>query len=223
MKKLILSIVLLLSTICSNAQTNYNNGFQDGYKQGYCYGQIVGCVSPVPPVSPIPLAGEDGNNYQQGYNRGFLAGKQYKQSTTTDNSYSGSGYSSSTPDRAGMLTGLADQQAQYQEQQTTTDNETDDNSEWLNNLDLASKMIDYYNDRINFIENNSSMNKNDSAAVDLLTNAVNNINKLEDTQKFKDIHQWKTTRLLLNDLAYVMKQYFANYTPSTKVDYSSFK
>ncbi len=47
-------------------------GFQAGYKAGYCYQQF-GCIAPIPPICPIPGIGE--STFQDGYNRGFLAGR----------------------------------------------------------------------------------------------------------------------------------------------------
>ena len=51
------------------------NGWNDGFKEGYCYGKGYGCISPIPPICPIPRAGE--NTYRDGYNRGFLRGRSY--------------------------------------------------------------------------------------------------------------------------------------------------
>jgi hypothetical protein len=48
------------------------DGWEDGYAAGYCYRQNYGCIKPIVPICPIPRIGED--NYQGGYNRGFLAG-----------------------------------------------------------------------------------------------------------------------------------------------------
>ncbi len=88
MKKLIL--ILLLLPFFSIGQTKYNLGFNDGYKSGYCYNKI-GCVSPPPPVTPVLLLGESLDNYQQGYNRGLLKGKN-----DSDNSYNNEGLGSKT-------------------------------------------------------------------------------------------------------------------------------
>lgn len=48
------------------------DGFAAGYKAGYCY-QQYGCIPPIPPICPIPNIGE--STFQDGYNRGFLAGQ----------------------------------------------------------------------------------------------------------------------------------------------------
>jgi hypothetical protein len=51
----------------------FQSGFKDGYKKGYCF-EKINCVSPPPPVAPIPKPGESGLSYQDGYNRGFKMG-----------------------------------------------------------------------------------------------------------------------------------------------------
>lgn len=73
MKKLILILVCFIGYI-GFSQTNYNKGFEDGYKEGWCYGKGIGCIPPIPPIPPIPRIGEDFENYQDGYNRGFQEG-----------------------------------------------------------------------------------------------------------------------------------------------------
>jgi len=78
MKKQIVTIALVLFALVSCAQTEYSKGFKAGYKEGYCYNDY-GCVSPIPPVTPIPNIGERNDNYQDGYNRGFKMGLEDKQ------------------------------------------------------------------------------------------------------------------------------------------------
>lgn len=51
---------------------DYCDGWNTGYEVGACYQRSVGCVPPVPPLCPLPEMGAD--SYQDGYNRGFLAG-----------------------------------------------------------------------------------------------------------------------------------------------------
>lgn len=77
-KNLFLLVVVLLISITAVAQSDYSRGFQNGYKAGYCYNDF-GCVSPIPPITPIPLIGERDDNYQDGYNRGFKMGLEDKQ------------------------------------------------------------------------------------------------------------------------------------------------
>lgn len=70
MKKLLFVAAMLLS---ANAfATAFCDGFRAGYKEGYCY-QEYACVTPVTPVCPVPNVGE--RTFQDGYNRGFMAGQ----------------------------------------------------------------------------------------------------------------------------------------------------
>lgn len=78
MKKQVATLLLLFFTIVVFGQNNYDRGFKNGYKEGYCYNDI-GCVAPIPPITPIPLVGESSDSYQDGYNRGFKTGLEAKQ------------------------------------------------------------------------------------------------------------------------------------------------
>ena len=78
MKKL---LFLLMSSFIFS-QSNYQNGFNKGFKEGYCYGEITGCISPVPPIAPIDIK----NDFTTGYNNGFTLGKNEK-----NNSYQPTG------------------------------------------------------------------------------------------------------------------------------------
>ena len=90
-------ILFILLTVFVNAQTNFNIGYNSGYGAGYCFDQGIGCIKPVPPISPIPTIGESSDNYKDGYNRGFSDGLN-KQKPTTNNSES-SGSNPSSRDR----------------------------------------------------------------------------------------------------------------------------
>lgn len=80
MKKFILTTIIVLTFLPSGyTQSNYSRGFQAGYKEGYCHNDF-GCISPIPPVTPIPLIGESNDSYQDGYNRGFKMGLEDKAS-----------------------------------------------------------------------------------------------------------------------------------------------
>jgi hypothetical protein len=55
----------------ASAESAFCEGFHAGYNAGWCY-QQYGCLQPLPPLCPLPNLGE--STYQDGYNRGFLAG-----------------------------------------------------------------------------------------------------------------------------------------------------
>lgn len=125
MKKNLLLIVALLISVATFAQSDYSRGFQNGYKEGYCYNDF-GCISPIPPITPIPLIGESNDNYQDGYNRGFKRGledKQTKKSNSGGYQQGGQGtyvpqqqYQSTyvAPDYSLLLKALEMKQAQYE-------------------------------------------------------------------------------------------------------------
>ncbi|MGA1976611.1 MAG: FISUMP domain-containing protein [Bacteroidales bacterium] len=86
MKKTLLLLIFILLSLSTLGQSDYSRGFQNGYKAGYCYNDY-GCISPIPPVTPIPLIGESQDNYQDGYNRGFKQGLEDKQAKKSSSSY----------------------------------------------------------------------------------------------------------------------------------------
>jgi hypothetical protein len=66
-------VFFLLIIIKSTLFAQYSDGFSVGWRIGYCYGQGI-CSAPNSPNSPTPLLGENLNDYQAGYNRGFQMG-----------------------------------------------------------------------------------------------------------------------------------------------------
>lgn len=91
MKKYILIFAIIFNLQIAYSQSNFYNGFNDGYKKGYCQNQGIGCISPTPPIAPIPKIGENINSYQDGYNRGFEEGlnAQKKTNNNTQKGYVG--------------------------------------------------------------------------------------------------------------------------------------
>jgi hypothetical protein len=123
MKKNLLLIIALLIIAASFGQGDYSRGFQNGYKEGYCYGDF-GCISPISPITPIPLIGESNDNYQDGYNRGFKRGLEDKQAKKSNSggyqggqgTYQPQQYQStySSPNYDLLLKALEMKQAQYE-------------------------------------------------------------------------------------------------------------
>jgi hypothetical protein len=68
---IVILVIILLSLSSLAFASDFCEGYQDGYAVGYCYHQFA-CIKPISPICPIPNIGE--NTYQDGYNRGFLAG-----------------------------------------------------------------------------------------------------------------------------------------------------
>ncbi len=83
MKKLALILSMTISIIVYS-QNQYQNGFSSGYKAGYCY-NVLGCVAPIAPIGFIDIK----NDYQTGYNNGFVKGQQDQVSNNT--SYNSTG------------------------------------------------------------------------------------------------------------------------------------
>ena len=50
--------------------SSYRNGFNEGWKAGWRYVKGSYALVPMAPLAPLPRMGED--NFQGGYNRGFV-------------------------------------------------------------------------------------------------------------------------------------------------------
>jgi hypothetical protein len=57
--------------------TKFNDGFKKGYVQGYCF-EVQNCIKPIIPIPPLPKLLESSNSFQDGYNRGFINGRNAK-------------------------------------------------------------------------------------------------------------------------------------------------
>jgi hypothetical protein len=77
MKKILYTLVLLVSCNYFGQNMDYDGGFRNGFNNGYCYNNSLGCLSPIPPITPLPNPGEL-FTYQNGYNKGFISGRDMK-------------------------------------------------------------------------------------------------------------------------------------------------
>lgn len=84
--KLLVINILFLTSIYS--QNKFSKGFEVGYSSGYCYDKGIGCLAPIPPISPIPKIGESSDSYIDGYNRGFIMGVNKQREDSSENRYS---------------------------------------------------------------------------------------------------------------------------------------
>jgi hypothetical protein len=83
LKFIFLFYSLVQSQIClAQWQSNFDRGFKVGFKNGYCYtssNTSIYCTPPEPPAFiPLPKYPEKSENYQDGYNRGFIVGIQQR-------------------------------------------------------------------------------------------------------------------------------------------------
>lgn len=78
MKKILFLIAINAMTIFMAAsivsykavnESEFCTGYKKVYAKGWCY-QQVGCPPPAPPVCPVPPVNQ--NNYEGGYDLGFL-------------------------------------------------------------------------------------------------------------------------------------------------------
>jgi len=67
-----LLIILMLTMV--SMTTDFERGYEDGWEEGYCY-QIENCIAPYAPYAPLPNMQEDDDSYSDGYNRGFVDGR----------------------------------------------------------------------------------------------------------------------------------------------------
>lgn len=97
MKKLTLTLICFLTlNFAALAQSNFDRGFKSGFNNGYCYSNqsSVYCTPPLPPHPPLPQISERSDNYQDGYNRGFLYGTAQRR---YDDNYSSRQKSTGSP------------------------------------------------------------------------------------------------------------------------------
>jgi len=152
----IITIFLLIFSITLNAQSSFDNGFKNGFKNGYCYSNSqnnVFCNPPITPIPPLPQINESSDSYQDGYNRGFIYGQSRR--NTDDNKSSNNnggsyqqnlGGTQETLDYSVLYKGLLANQAQRNNQQSSTNSSQNEQK----NTDETIKLIS----QINYIFNN---------------------------------------------------------------------
>ena len=86
---LYLTILFAINTFGQNM--NYDGGFRNGFNNGYCYNNSLGCLPPIPPITPLPNPGEL-FTYQNGYNKGFISGRDMKLSESNTSTQGKSPY-----------------------------------------------------------------------------------------------------------------------------------
>ncbi len=70
------NIILSLMIFSAFTTDEFCDGWEFGYEQGWCYDQVGECITPILPLCPIPEIYRD--TYQDGYNRGFIKGREDK-------------------------------------------------------------------------------------------------------------------------------------------------
>jgi tetratricopeptide (TPR) repeat protein len=148
MKKLTSLLIFLSITLLLNSQTNYDTGFRDGYKAGYLYNNKWAVIPPIP-TTPIPQINESSNSYQDGYNRGFVIGKNdYKKTANNTNSGSLTHRNTNIPSTfvpidLNKISKLYEMKAEYNHLATVTFNEL---IEKMNEI-FQSLLSNYPNDK----------------------------------------------------------------------------
>jgi len=78
LRKIFCFSIICLSVIHGIVQaqtgTNFSIGFDKGFKEGFCYNKGQDCLSPLPPLAPLPRITESKDSFWDGYNRGFQTG-----------------------------------------------------------------------------------------------------------------------------------------------------
>lgn len=198
---------MIVSSASVYSQTPYDNGWKTGYQEGYCY-QVNGCIPPIAPVPPIPLVGENRNDYKAGYQRGFLTGQQARQNTNSNtNQNSSSSYlyqkKEVTPYIQPYDIELIERSARYNQERL--DAQRARNQQVYDyNLGLINQAVANFNNKINQLpenvfnsysnnvrtmanELNALMNKTnivDGNSVRYLLNRVNSYAKTMDNWEF---------------------------------------
>lgn len=83
-KPFLLLLTLFGVTLLSQAQTNYDKGYKDGFARAYCYNQSINCIPKAPVFVPLPRVQESSTSYQNGYDRGYAEGLEFRRNETNN-------------------------------------------------------------------------------------------------------------------------------------------
>ena len=92
MRKVSIIFYFIFSFSSLYSQSEFDRGYKVGYKLGYCYQKGTGCISPIPPMTPMPNLNESYYNYKDGYNRGFLDGNNSSKKSSATSPYGRKSY-----------------------------------------------------------------------------------------------------------------------------------
>ena len=70
----VFTIATTLGALPSIIKSDYCDGWENGYEEGWCYNQGYNCLTPLIPLCPLPYLYKE--TYQDGYNRGFIKGRE---------------------------------------------------------------------------------------------------------------------------------------------------
>jgi len=83
-KPFLLLLTIMGATLFAQAQTNYDKGYKDGFAKAYCYNQSINCIPKAPVFVPLPRVQESSSSYQNGYDRGYAEGLEFRRNETNN-------------------------------------------------------------------------------------------------------------------------------------------
>ncbi|SEH55257.1 hypothetical protein SAMN02927937_00169 [Paenimyroides aquimaris] len=222
MKKYLLFLLIVISTQTISSQSKFSNGFRNGYKEGYCHNQGIGCLSPNPPIAPIPNVNESINSYQDGYNRGFERGLS-AQKTNSNSTQTRERYKTAEPGFVDNFTYQPNYDLQLYSIKVTADALVELNKKSLESLDNGDydKAI-YYSDKYIGISNRLKLKEHPAP---FSIKAIAYINKSEYLNSYNNLKKSQllgfddnmTINMITNITEdYLKKQMEKNYYSNVK-------
>ncbi len=191
MRILIFTTALFIHSFNLFAQLSYDKGFKVGYAKGYCYNQGVGCISPNPPITPIPKIGESSESYQDGYNRGFQTGLTEQTTPQTRK-----GYITSTAEPLDYM--YKSDESLMRTTLEIIDNRITQNKKYR--MDLMDWILDI---------KQQTLDKDFLAELGKFYNELNSLNPEDDLVGFSKKESW------LNEIRIKVKRVLSNYNLKT--------